>query len=227
MWLLETAPALQARLASWLVATLDGWRCPMQQGIAFEARRLWYALFGCGVLLVVGCRQDMHDQPRYEPFEASTVFEDGRSARPLVEGTVARGQLRTDTHFHAGRVDGELAEVLPMPLTRALLERGRERYNIFCAPCHDRTGGGNGMIVRRGMRQPPSFHIERLRQLPVGYYFDVITNGFGVMMDYASRIPPPDRWAITAYIRALQLSQHATLADVPDQVRQRLEAEKP
>jgi hypothetical protein len=177
-----------------------------------------------GLLLVSGCRQDMHDQPRYEPLEASSFFADGRASRPLVPGTVARGQLRTDTHFYLGKVDGRLVETLPVPVTRPLLERGRERYDIYCAPCHDRLGSGQGMIVRRGFRRPPSLHIDRLREAPIGHFFDVISNGFGVMTDYAAQVTPRDRWAIAAYVRVLQLSQHAQLADVPAEILPQLQS---
>jgi hypothetical protein len=177
-------------------------------------------------LFLLGCRQDMHDQPRYEPLEGSTFFSDGRSARPLVEGTVARGQLRLDEHFHFGKVNGKLVDTFPFPITKEILERGRERYDIFCSPCHDRVGNGQGMIVQRGFRPPPSYHIDRLREAPVGHFYDVITNGFGAMYSYADRLPPRDRWAIVAYIRALQLSQHATLEDVPTEARYQLETGK-
>jgi hypothetical protein len=172
--------------------------------------------------MTTACRQDMHDQPRYEPLEASEFFADGRSARPLVAGTVARGDLREDEHFYTGKANGTLVDRFPFPVTRAILERGQERYHIFCSPCHDRIGTGQGMIVQRGFRRSPSFHIDRLREAPVGYFFNVITNGFGSMYDYADRIPPRDRWAIIAYIRALQLSQHATLEEVPPGERQQL-----
>ena len=175
-----------------------------------------------GSLLVGGCRQDMHDQPRYEPLEAAAFFEDGRSARPLVPGTVARGHLRQDEHLYTGKSGGALADTFPFPVSREILERGRGRFDIFCAPCHDRLGNGRGMVIRRGFRPPPSFHINRLRQAPAGHLFDVITNGFGAMASYASRISPEDRWAIVAYVRALQLSQRAPLADVPAQKRSQL-----
>jgi hypothetical protein len=137
---------------------------------------------------------------------------------------VARGQLRTDSHFYTGKVDGTLVDTLPVPFTRSLLERGRERYDIYCAPCHDRTGGGQGMIVRRGFRRPPPLHLERLREAPIGHFFDVMSNGIGVMMDYAAQVGPRDRWAIAAYIRVLQLSQHAALADVPPDIQQQLQS---
>jgi mono/diheme cytochrome c family protein len=177
--------------------------------------------------LAVGCRQDMQVQPRYNPYDASSFFDDGRSARQPVAGTVARGQLHLDALLYTGKVDGKDAEVFPFPVTRADLDRGRERFNIYCAPCHDITGGGRGMIVLRGFPAPPSFHIDRLRQAPPGHFFDVMTNGFGVMYSYASRVSPEDRWRIAAYIRALQLSQKADIEDTPATVREKLQAETP
>ena len=179
----------------------------------------WTACFGLCLLLLTGCRQDMHDQPRYEALEASTFFGDGRASRPLVPGTIARGHLQTDRHFYAGKIGDALADTFPFPITRQVLERGRERFNIFCAPCHDRLGNGLGMVVQRGFRRPPSFHSERFREVPVGHFFDVMTNGFGAMADYSTRVSPRDRWAIAAYIRALQYSQRAALADVPEDKR--------
>ncbi len=167
-------------------------------------------------LWLAGCRQDMHVQPKYVPEDPSTFFADGRSERPPVEGTVARGQLRTDELLYAGRINGVVADLFPFPITSAELSRGRERYNIYCSPCHDYTGSGNGMIVQRGFPSPPSFHLERLRQAPAGHFFDVMTNGLGLMYSYASRVSPQDRWRIAAYIRALQLSQHGSTADVPE-----------
>jgi len=197
------------------------------RGTARRADRLGVSRLGLGLLLMLAlggsaCRQDMHDQPRYKPLAGSPFFEDGRASRPPVAGTVPRGHARTDEHLYAGKVNGRLAETFPFPITRSVLERGRERYDIFCAPCHGRDGYGEGMIVQRGFRRPPSFHTDRLRQAPVGHFFDVITNGFGTMASYASRIRPEDRWAIVAYIRALQLSQNATLQDVPPAERRRL-----
>lgn len=161
----------------------------------------------------------MHDAPRYEPLEASTFFEDGRGSRPLVANTVARGTLREDEHLYQGKINGELTNSFPMPVTVELMARGQERYNVFCSPCHGRTGQGNGMVVQRGFRAPPSFHDERLRNAPVGYYFDVETNGFGAMPDYSAQVPVADRWAIAAYIRALQFSQRATIDEVPPERR--------
>jgi mono/diheme cytochrome c family protein len=166
-------------------------------------------------LAVAGCRQDMHDAPRYEPLEASTFFANGQASRALVANTVARGLLREDTHLNEGKVNGQLATNFPMPVTADVMARGQERFNVFCSPCHGKTGSGNGMVVQRGFRAPPSYHEDRLRSAPVGYFFDVMTNGFGAMQDYSSQVPVADRWAIAAYIRALQLSQRATVADVP------------
>jgi hypothetical protein len=166
--------------------------------------------------LLAGCRIDMHVMPRENPLSQSDFYADQRSARPLVEGTVARGQLHEDTYFYTGKVGNNPGDVMPFPVTKEILERGRERFNIFCAPCHSRLGDGNGFVPSRGFsRKPPSFHDARLMKAPVGYFFDVITNGFGIMPDYASQIPVQDRWNIIAYVRALQLSQNATMADVP------------
>ncbi|MBP7571162.1 MAG: cytochrome c [Acidobacteria bacterium] len=164
----------------------------------------------------------MHDQPKYTPLRQSDFFADGRAARPLVEGTVARGLLNEDELLISGKTDGKLATEFPFPVTAEVVARGRERYDVFCSPCHDRTGAGNGMIVRRGYRAPPSFHQDRLRQAPPGHFVDVMTNGFGAMPDYRSQVPPRDRWAITAYIRALQLSANATLSEVPPAEREKL-----
>jgi len=170
-----------------------------------------------------GCRLDMHIQPKYLPLAKTDFFGDGRSERPEVEGTVARGHLRLNEHLYAGKVNGQPATTFPFPITRADLERGRERFNIYCTPCHDASGTGRGMIVQRGFPAPPSYHIQRLRDAPVGHFFDVITNGLGNMYPYASRVTPEDRWRIIAYIRALQLSQFATLADVPPAEREKLQ----
>ncbi len=166
------------------------------------------------------CGGQMSDQPRYEPLESSLFFEDGKASRDLVAGTVARGQLREDTLRYTGRVDGRLADTFPFPVTMAVLERGQERYEIFCAPCHGFAGYGDGMIVQRGFSPPPSFHDERLRNVPVGYFFDVITNGFGAMYSYRDRIPPDDRWAIISYVRALQYSQNAPVSALPAEERE-------
>ena len=164
----------------------------------------------------------MHDQPKFKTYRANPFFADGRSARPLVQGTVARGTLQEDEHLFKGMENGAVATTFPFPITEQVLLRGQERYNIYCSPCHSRLGDGQGMIVQRGLKQPPSFHIDRLREAPVGYFFTVETNGFGVMYDYADRISARDRWSIIAYIRALQLSQRATLEDVPAEEREKL-----
>ena len=200
--------------------------------------------------LTLGCRQDMHDQPKYtplRPIDSLGSIKDGRSARPLVEGTVARDQLRDDVEFYTGKVAGANSTSVPQPQTSgpassqgtpqtyqgfvtefpiaisaADLDRGQQRFNIYCSVCHGLTGAGDGMIVRRGFRRPPSYDEERLRQAPPGYFFDVITNGFGTMPEYASEISPEDRWKIVAYVRALQLSAHAAVSDVPADQRGKL-----
>jgi hypothetical protein len=157
----------------------------------------------------------MHNQPKYRGLRPSTFFADGSSARPLVEGTIARGTLEDDDAFYTGKVDSAMVKEFPFPIDEKVLDRGQERYNIYCSPCHDRTGSGNGIVVQRGFKQPPSYHIERLRQADVGYFFDVITNGFGAMPDYRAQVAPRDRWAIIAYIRALQYARHAPAVDIP------------
>jgi mono/diheme cytochrome c family protein len=167
------------------------------------------------LLGLTACRQDMHDQPKYIPLRESTFFADGRSARAPVAGTVAREQLREDSLLYTGKIDGADATLFPFAVDEKVMARGRERYDIYCSPCHGRTGIGDGMVVRRGYRAPPSLHGDRLRLVPAGHFFDVITNGFGAMPDYAAQITAEDRWAIVAYIRALQLSERATVADVP------------
>ncbi len=168
------------------------------------------------IALTSACRLDMHVQPRENPLSRSDFFSDQRSARPLVEGTVARGQLYADSYFYTGKIGGNAGDVMPFPVTKEVLERGQERFNIYCAPCHSRVGDGNGFVPARGFaRKPPSFHIARLQKAPLGYFFDIISNGFGIMPDYSSQIPPVDRWKIIAYIRALQLSQNATVSDIP------------
>lgn len=173
-------------------------------------------------MLLAGCRLDMHIQPKYLPYEPTDFFADGRSERPQVPGTIARGQLRLDELYYSGKENGVEANEFPFAITRADLERGRERFNIYCTPCHDYAGTSNGLIVQRGFPQPPTFQTQRLRDAPVGHFFGVITNGFGVMYSYADRIEPADRWRIAAYIRVLQLSQNAKLEDVPEAERQKL-----
>lgn len=183
------------------------------------------ALTALAALAATGCRQDMHDQAKYEPLEASVIFADGKASRPLVEGTVARGHLRSDKVYYTGiGADGQFVDALPMAMDLALLERGQSRFDVFCSPCHGRRGDGKGMIVQRGFKQPTSFHDPRLRGTALGQFYDVMTNGFGEMSNYASQIPPEDRWAIAAYVRALQLSRNAPADQLSDQDLQALEA---
>ena len=189
-----------------------------------KRRRCLLALLA---MFSLSCRQQMADQPSYRPLAKSEFFADGRSSRPAIPGTVARGQLREDEHFFTGRVGGQVVQTFPFPVTRELFYRGQERVDICCSPCHDRVGNGQGMIVRRGFRAPPSLHVERLRESDPGYLFEVISRGFGTMADYAEQIPPEDRWAIVAYIRALQLSQRAALADAPESEQRRLLESEP
>lgn len=177
-------------------------------------------------LATTACRQDMHDQPRYKPLAESNFFSDHRSERPQVEGTVARGHLRVDQARYSGKFGDADVDAFPFPITRDDLVRGQQRFNIYCSPCHSRVGDGNGLVVQRGFRQPPSYYIDRLKQAPVGHFFDVITNGFGAMASYATRVTPDDRWRIIAYIRALQLSESASVNDVPPDQRQSLAAEE-
>lgn len=187
-----------------------------------------FSLFA--VFTLTGCRQDMHDQPKYKYLRSSEFFTDGRSARPAVENTVARGQLREDTVFYTGMIStpAGMSPVgeFPFEVTRQVIDRGQERFNIYCSPCHGQTGSGNGIIVQRGFKQPPSYHIDRLRQIGVGHFYDVITNGYGAMWNYAAQIEPRDRWAIAAYIRVLQASQNTNLNDVPAEERSKLPALK-
>ena len=192
-------------------------RCGTHSASALRLQRRGTAgLFALAFLALAGaCRQDMHDQPKYKPLRASEIFADKRSARPLVEGTVARGTLREDAGYYTGKTKDGFVTELPVPMNAQLLERGQSQFQVFCSPCHGRTGSGNGMVVQRGFRAPPSYHEDRLRNAPVGYFFDVMTNGFGAMQDYAAQIPVQDRWAIAAYIRALQFSQNARIEDVP------------
>lgn len=169
----------------------------------------------------------MHNTPRFKPFQANDFYADGRASRNLPAGTVARGELRDDEHFYTGKVDGEFAARFPFAMAGADLQRGRERFSIYCTPCHGQLGDGQGMVVQRGLRQAATYHQDRLRQMAPGYFFDVITNGFGAMQGYAEQIPPRDRWLIVAYVRALQLSQHATVDDVPAADRGRLDGATP
>jgi len=175
------------------------------------------------LLTLAACRQDMHDQPKYRGLRGSDFFENGQSARPLIANTVARGHLNEDTLRVTGKDGQNDTTVFPFPVTDQVMARGQERFNIYCSPCHGRTGAGDGMIVRRGFRRPPMLTEERLRNAPVGHFYDVITNGFGAMPDYQSQVPTDDRWAIVAYVRALQLSAYAPLEAVPAGERGRLD----
>ena len=196
----------------------------------------------CSCLLLLflfsGCRRDMQDQPKMKPYRGTSFFGDGLSSRQPIDGTVARGFLRSDTEYYTGKKSKspgatnttatpatqqqtagtpantypDDVDTFPFPVTQEIVERGRQRYDIFCSACHGRTGNGDGMIVRRGFRRAASFNDDRLRQAPVGHFFDAITNGWGAMPSYASQIPVQDRWAIITYIRALQLSQQNNAA---------------
>jgi mono/diheme cytochrome c family protein len=177
------------------------------------------------LLALAGCRNDMHDQPRYKPLAESDFFSDHRAARPAIEGTVARGHLRIDEARYTGKIGGEDIDLFPIPITKADIERGQTRFNIYCTPCHGRLGDGNGMVVLRGYRQAATYYSDKLMKAPVGHFFDVITNGFGAMPSYASRLDADDRWRVIAYIRALQLSESAKLTDVPADKRQDLPVE--
>lgn len=178
-------------------------------------------------LAIAGCDQAMSVQPARRPLQPSSFFQDGRSSRPLVEGTVAQGQLRLDEHLHRGVAGGGFAATFPFDVTAEVLNRGRERYDIFCAPCHDRAGTGRGVIVGRGYRMPPTFHLDRLRQASPGQLFDVVSRGVGAMPPYAEQIPVRDRWAIVAYLRALQGSRDVPVDQIPLDERRRLESEPP
>jgi mono/diheme cytochrome c family protein len=169
----------------------------------------------------------MRDQPRYETFEARPLAAANSAALSPPAGTVARGKLDDQSPELTGKTGRDFVLQIPLPLDDGLLRRGQERFDIYCSPCHGRTGDGRGMIVVRGFRQPPSYHQDRLRQAPAGHFFDVMTHGFGAMPRYGPQIPPRDRWAIVAYIRALQLSQNATLQDVPASERAQLTQERP
>ncbi len=218
---MNCAKQLKSRSGLWAnVKTCESWPNSLS-----SSQVLYLFLLVLGLTILTGCRQDMQNQPKYKALAPSSFFSDGRSARPLVSGTVARGGLREDTDLYQGKADGKLVDAFPFPVTKQVLERGQQRYNIYCVPCHGLVGNGQGMVVKRGFRAPPSYHIERLRQAPAGYFYDVITNGFGAMQDYSVQVPVRDRWAIVAYIRALQLSQHASLNDVAEADRNKLNGE--
>lgn len=176
------------------------------------------------MLLMVACRQDMQDQPKYKPLGSSRFFADGRDARPIPAGTIARDELNDTDSFHTGGDNGTFLDTIPLRVDSALLRRGQERFDIYCSPCHGRTGDGNGMVAQRGVKIPADFHTDRLRSVPPGYIYQVIKNGYGAMGDYGDQIPVNDRWAIVAYVRALQFSRDATLNDVPEQERGELSA---
>jgi mono/diheme cytochrome c family protein len=183
------------------------------------------ALLG-GVLMTVACNQKMAVQPYHRPYTPSDVFADGSSARPVPADTVARGQIQDDTLLFTGKDSvGQASTEFPFPITQDVLQRGRDRFEIFCVPCHGYTGDGDGVVVQRGFSPPPTYNSDRLRQAPVGHFFDVVTNGFGAMPSYSAQIPVADRWAIVAYIRALQLSQHASLDDASPDQQTRLQAQ--
>jgi mono/diheme cytochrome c family protein len=167
------------------------------------------------LLALTACRRDMFHQPKSSPLSESDFFPDGMGSRSAPPHTVAQDDLETDKAFYTGMIGTNLVTTFPQPVTTAMLRRGQERFEINCVPCHGETGEGNGIVVQRGFPAPPSYHIDRLRTAPVGHFFDVMTRGYGVMFSYAARVTPEDRWAIAAYIRALQLSQNARLSDVP------------
>lgn len=179
---------------------------------------------GALLLTAAGCRQDMHDGPYYERLEKSAFFEDGRASRPPVDGAVARGELRADDHLWTGYVDGEPATTFPFAIDREVVMRGRERFEIYCSPCHGKLGDGNGAIVQRGFQHPPTYHQERLRNAPPGHFYNVIANGYGRMYSFNDRIKVRDRWAIVAYIRALQLSQGVSADELPQAMAAELRA---
>jgi mono/diheme cytochrome c family protein len=199
-----------------------------RDGVIARARHaspLPVAVALCGlVLFSAACRQDMHDAPRYEVFEASASFAGGGASRPAPAGTVARGWLREDEALYTGKIDGQPVAAIPFAISHADMLRGQERFAIYCTPCHGQLGDGNGMVVQRGLRQAANFHQDRLRQETIGYFFDVISNGFGAMQGYAEQVPVRDRWLIAAYVRALQYSQNASVNDVPQERRAELDA---
>jgi len=194
-----------------------------QRNIGGRALVLLIALTSLGL---AACRPDMMNQPKAKPLSVSDFFSNGSNARQPPLHTVANGQAREDTAFYTGLTNGIYVTKLPVKLTPHLLARGQERFNAICAECHDRTGSGNGMVVQRGFPQPPSFHVDRLRNAAIGHFFDVITNGYGVMYPYATRVDPEDRWAIAAYVRALQLSHHASLSDADPAERAKLDGQR-
>ncbi|MHB1023441.1 MAG: c-type cytochrome [Acidobacteriaceae bacterium] len=180
-----------------------------------RTRKIALLVVTSAVALLAGCRQDMHNQPKFIPQRGTSFFADGRSVRPQVANTVARGQLDEDTYYYTGMVNGKEGTMMPFPVTPVVLARGQEKFNLYCTPCHSRVGNGQGMIVQRGYRPAGNFHTTRLINAPIGHFFTVMTHGFGAMPDYSAQLTESDRWAVAAYIRALQLSQNARLSDVP------------
>ncbi len=185
-----------------------------------------YSMVAAVSLLSIACsRVDMQDQPKYRPQRPSDFFADGRSERQPVEGRIASGPMTEDTAFYEGKdAEGNDIDAFPIAINKEVIERGHQRFDIYCSPCHGRIGNGLGMVVRRGFKQPPSYHIDRLREAPVGHFYDVISNGYGGMLNYASQVQPRDRWAIIAYIRALQYSENANINDLPAEARNRIPA---
>lgn len=186
------------------------------------------------MLVATGCRQKMYETPRFEPYERNTFFRDSMSVRPIEDGVVSRSGTRYGDRFplyaDSDTASGSTATpepTMPFPVTQEILERGQQQFNVYCSPCHSRLGDGRGMVVQRGLRAPSSFHTERLRNAPLRHFYDVMTTGYGAMYSYKARISSQDRWAIAAYIRALQLSQHASLDAVPPDQRSELEATQP
>jgi mono/diheme cytochrome c family protein len=195
---------------------------------AVHARKLTLAGLAAAALASTACRQDMYNQPKYRPLAENEFFADRAASRPLPPHTIPRGYLEADTVFFTGKNDdGTLSATFPLPVTKDLLKRGQERFNIYCSVCHGDSGDGDGMIVQRGYPPPPSYHIDRLRNAPPGYLYSVITDGYGIMYSYASRVEPRDRWAIAAYIRALQLSRNGRVEDLTAGQRAALEGAKP
>jgi mono/diheme cytochrome c family protein len=193
---------------------LEGSGLVTQKARIMQVRTITMLGAVAATLALSGCRQDMHNQPKFVPQRGTTFFASGRSVRPQVAYTVARSQGGEDSYFYTGVAGGKEGDGLPIPLTPAVMERGQERYNIYCTPCHSRVGNGAGMIVQRGYRPAGNFHTDRLRNAPLGHFFAVMTNGYGAMPDYAAQLTPEDRWAVAAYIRALQLSQDAKPSDI-------------
>jgi mono/diheme cytochrome c family protein len=188
-----------------------------ETGNRVQKRKCVAGLSLAAMLVLAGCRQDMQDQPKFFPQRGTDFYADGRSARPQVENTVARGQMHDDAYFYTGLNNGVEGNTYPFAVTMDVLQRGQERFNVYCTPCHSRVGNGAGMIVQRGYRPAGNFHTERLRTAPLGHFFAVMTNGYGAMPDYAAQLTPADRWAVVAYIKALQLSQNASAADAGGQ----------